>query len=392
VSPTWRSLCVLEIHPHGQLHLPRRAGLCELTECEDRTGRKRPSAEDVVHVRLIDTVKQIEHLADGVEVGAASQSDALGHPHVDRRLCRQRPGIAAHGRGEIAQGPPRPIGRERTAVPIAVQIRSRKDVERPTGADRHDARKCFTDVLTTSAQMARSFNEKAAEEGEDLRLDFKFDSRLESNGTARTIYSKFSTLFHRIVEDARRDRVVGDSPLTVLSFSDSVFLVTPAPLDALRLSQYLMRRYIEERLPVEIGVGYGLFVPIRYSLDWAARQQTYGAQFVGTGLVTAHDAAAQRKANGLRVFIHESLLNRGIQSQDIRLLVLPEDEKNDKAVIELNYLFQEPAQNQAIVAAVREMQASAPPEAQRHYIGTLRALERMAADIGSFSSIASTTP
>ena len=48
--------------------------------------------------------------------------------------------------------------------------------------------KCFADLVRTAADMARRFNALEDEE-RDVRLKFTFDSRLESDGTAGTIYT-----------------------------------------------------------------------------------------------------------------------------------------------------------------------------------------------------------
>src|SRR5262249_39929754 len=113
-------------------------------------------------------------------------------------------------------------------------------------------------------------------------------------------------LFHSAVEDLRAKRVIGDSRLTVLSFSDSIFLVTPTAADALTLSRHLMQHYIRHELPVQIGVGYGSFAPVRYRRDWTGRQNKVTAQFIGSGLVFAHSAHTY-KAKGLRILLHASI-------------------------------------------------------------------------------------
>lgn len=53
--------------------------------------------------------------------------------------------------------------------------------------------KCFTDVVRTCADMARRFNTNP-NETDRVRLEFVFDSRFESNGTAGTIYAHFCAL------------------------------------------------------------------------------------------------------------------------------------------------------------------------------------------------------
>lgn len=53
--------------------------------------------------------------------------------------------------------------------------------------------KCFTDVLLNLGRMTRAFNAEP-DERDDARLEFTFDSRLESNGTAGTIYTMLGTL------------------------------------------------------------------------------------------------------------------------------------------------------------------------------------------------------
>ena len=48
--------------------------------------------------------------------------------------------------------------------------------------------KCLSDLIGAATRTARKFNGDP-KEGDDIRLEFTFDSRLESNGTAGTLYS-----------------------------------------------------------------------------------------------------------------------------------------------------------------------------------------------------------
>lgn len=48
--------------------------------------------------------------------------------------------------------------------------------------------KCLSDVIGEATRTARKFNGDPSKE-DDVRLEFTFDSRLESNGTAGTLYS-----------------------------------------------------------------------------------------------------------------------------------------------------------------------------------------------------------
>jgi hypothetical protein len=52
--------------------------------------------------------------------------------------------------------------------------------------------KCLADVIDASTRTARTFNARP-EEDEDVSLQFMFDSRLESNGTAGTLYTMLAT-------------------------------------------------------------------------------------------------------------------------------------------------------------------------------------------------------
>jgi hypothetical protein len=72
---------------------------------------------------------------------------------------------------------------------VALDLKSQREclpgVHRDTGYY-----KCFSDVIANCARMANAFNNDH-DQHDEVRLEFAFDSRTESDGTARTIYAMF---------------------------------------------------------------------------------------------------------------------------------------------------------------------------------------------------------
>src|SRR5687768_11997386 len=89
-TPVW-----LEVDLQGELPLPRRPRLLELSEGWRRVVRVGAGSEDVVDVGEIGAVEEIEHFNYGIEVDAAAEAHASAEAEIDRDLRGQRPRVPA---------------------------------------------------------------------------------------------------------------------------------------------------------------------------------------------------------------------------------------------------------------------------------------------------------
>lgn len=89
--------------------------------------------------------------------------------------------------------------------------------------------KCLTDVIGAAGRTARRFNERPSEE-DDVRLEFTFDSRLQSDGAAGTVYKMLRN---------QREWAGIDTLDTKVSFEDG-------PLPRLEMGDLLARESMKE--------------------------------------------------------------------------------------------------------------------------------------------------
>ena len=196
--------------------------------------------------------------------------------------------------------------------------------------------------------------------------------------------------FHDIVERANKGRIV-DKPITYLSFSDSVCLVTVSKFQVFKLACHVMRQLILARLPARMGMGRGDFFPVRFGADWRVGDvgSSARAQFLGTGLVRAYAAGERSGVPGMRIILHESAI---CAAKGGWLGATPHLEVTTESCVvppvELNYLHdQTPEAVVAIVNAVLEMRKNAPKLALHHYDETLDAMRLMRRDLNLPKSV-----
>jgi hypothetical protein len=199
--------------------------------------------------------------------------------------------------------------------------------------------------------------------------------------------SEMSNQFHRFT------RVLGTTvfenkfygELRAMLFSDCAFLDFGNSIRAALAATALMRDFVKERVPVRMGIGRGTFYPFEFSTEVSRATTVARALFVGTAVVRAH-SAEQCGGKGLRIFVHP-LVEPEIPSIQRRIKVMALAKTFKNASWELDYLPEggpandaplEEAADRELFEAVAEMKdPSAPMRVRRHYVETLKALNRM---------------
>lgn len=212
---------------------------------------------------------------------------------------------------------------------------------------------------------------------------------VDSRPSSWAFYHFHSFLEGWLQQEARRST---SNDLTVLIFSDSAFVVYN-PHDLARLARQWMRWCINNKVAVRMGIGLGTFQPVRFRADTVRNVTIYGAQFYGTGVVNAHDAA--HAGPGMRIFVHPSV---GDHVSSLRYAPLSKhlalEQLTDRAQWELEYFTdygEEPQSDpgvkeedcQTLWTRVHEMKAKSDninlPRVQLQYTETFAALNRMRA-------------
>jgi hypothetical protein len=196
--------------------------------------------------------------------------------------------------------------------------------------------------------------------------------------------------FHRAL-DIRVSELVNADPLQSIVFSDSAFVVFRDPNTAIYFAQAFMRDLISFRIPVRMGIGPGTFRGLRLTTDISDEVRRHSSQFLGTGVIRAHQAESCG-LKGLRIFIHPDSEMKEDWPGDLCEVAddTPQPKLQSPVTRELNYIERAPdfiprtggaqttdeAYNQ-LVTAVTEMMNASPERAKPQYQQTLAALARM---------------
>ena len=193
--------------------------------------------------------------------------------------------------------------------------------------------------------------------------------------------------FHTAIHNAVTD-IQWQDEVSVMIFSDSLFLATRDAATCMSFCHLLMVDSISLSVPVRMGVGHGTFVSNTFAFESTPRVKAVTTQFLGTGVVHASDA--EHAVKGLRIAVHPSCveaLTKALESR--RLLSLPEEERTDAAHHEWNFIplgaewqrwgRRETLSKDALPRVVKSMKAESPkePDVQIHYDRTLRAIGNM---------------
>jgi hypothetical protein len=196
--------------------------------------------------------------------------------------------------------------------------------------------------------------------------------------------------FHRAL-DIRVSELMNADPLQSIVFSDSAFVVFRDLNTALYFAQAFMRDLIGFRVPARMGMARGTFRGLRLTTDISDEVRRHSSQFLGTGVIRAHQAESCG-LKGLRIFIHPDSQMKEDWPGDLCAVVddTPQPKMPRPVTHELNYLHHDPDftprpggpqttndANDELVAAVNAMMDAAPERAKIQYRQTLAALAGM---------------
>ena len=192
--------------------------------------------------------------------------------------------------------------------------------------------------------------------------------------------------FHRCLNQTRtRLQELGAG--TAIVFSDSAFLRIDTLEHALEISRSLMYELVIGDVPARMGLAIGSYRMLRFLSDSSAQVTFHMSQFLGTGVIRAHQAESCG-APGLRILLHpnlEPLLD------PTSMLLIPLETKSSLKLpvrMELNYLQQKnnllgPAFDDCIAFdSLSSMWAEADSAAHHHYRETYDTWQRMRSQFG----------
>jgi hypothetical protein len=191
--------------------------------------------------------------------------------------------------------------------------------------------------------------------------------------------------FHAKVDDVTFN-TSWPAEVSVMVFSDSLFVATTDGRSCMDFCQRLLRECITAEIPLRMGVGFGTFVTNSFAFESVPMAKVVTTQFLGTGVVYAHDA--EKTLKGLRIALHPSAVMalEDRKERNDRRLVLTADQRTEHASHEWNFLPSEsgPGRTMRILREdlrrhVKAMQSasSEDPAVQLHYQRTLSAINQM---------------
>jgi hypothetical protein len=181
--------------------------------------------------------------------------------------------------------------------------------------------------------------------------------------------------FHKVLDIA----VADEQPNHAIIFSDCAFVVFYTPHACSDFSAKLMRQFLQYRVPVRMGLGYGTFETPSVNSAFQRSSTIVRAIFGGTSVVRAV-GAEKCGAKGMRIFAHESIADcfMRLPNNEMlpRLLLLPNAFTNVSS--ELDYVCGADAETMTrVTEGIRSMSRASPAAAQLHYSETINALDRM---------------
>jgi hypothetical protein len=241
-------------------------------------------------------------------------------------------------------------------------------------------------------------------EDDDAAVDYLDSFRgPDRDGPLSTLETRFLA-FHSIL-DASIERKLQNRDLRMVVFSDSAFIIFEEDEygqglalvgHALSFAKRLIRSMLANHIPVRVGIGFGSYRNLRFKSDGDPGRgiSVHSAQFLGTAIVQAHRAESCGLP-GMRIFIHPSISVENEELRDLRDRFLEVDGDSGQlktpVIHELIYLHKpgdegwwgwndKPVKpevsNDELIRSIHEMQLIAPAGEARHYLETLRSLER----------------
>jgi hypothetical protein len=194
--------------------------------------------------------------------------------------------------------------------------------------------------------------------------------------------------FHRCLNQARvRLQEMGAG--TAIVFSDSAFFRIDSIENAIHLARTLMFELVASETPARMGLARGSYRMLRFLTDASAHVSFHMSQFLGTGIVRAHEAEGCG-VPGLRILLHPDL-EPLLDKKGLRIIpVEPRQTMRLNVQSEVNYLdatddplglgqdFEDCIQFDCL----RSMIGLTPGPFQYHYIETFKAWNMMRAQLG----------
>ena len=179
-------------------------------------------------------------------------------------------------------------------------------------------------------------------------------------------------LFQQVLDS----KVSSEQPNYALVFSDCAFGVFYTPSACANFAVALMRGFLDVRVPVRMGLGFGTFHSMGTNTGTNGRSTVVRAMFGGTSVVRAV-AAESCGGKGMRIFAHPSFSELFARCPG-QCSLLPVPRQMKTVCCELDYVTGGgTATIQGWISAIKQMARSAPYEFQNHYTETLAALSRM---------------
>lgn len=190
--------------------------------------------------------------------------------------------------------------------------------------------------------------------------------------------------FHSSVE-ATIDITQWHDVVSIVVFSDSMFLASRHAADCVNFSGRLMRSCLKKHLPVRMGIGLGSFVRYGFSQEENPYIRYSSSQFFGSGVVEAYEA--EESIKGMRIALSQRASQALQELAEWLVLPLPSRHAAVEATHELNYLPEHPDPmgdmelSADIIQRIDALRQTAPqkPEIQLQYSESVAAVQRMAA-------------
>jgi len=238
----------------------------------------------------------------------------------------------------------------------------------------------FADMLGFASLVER--------EGDDLNeLNPIFTGvELYSPSPAESLLGYRFINFHRCINQARvRLQEMGTG--TAIVFSDSAFFRIETLDNAIHLARTLMFELVTSGTPVRMGLARGSYRMLRFLTDSSAHVSFHMSQFLGTGIVRAHQTE-RCGVPGLRILLHPDL-DPLLDKKALRIVpVKPGEKMRLNVQSEVNYLdttdnhlgqdFEDCIQFDSL----RWMAGVTDEPLQYHYVETFNAWNIMRAQLG----------
>lgn len=239
----------------------------------------------------------------------------------------------------------------------------------------------FVDLLGFAALV-----EKEGDELNELSPIFT-GVELYSPSPAESLLGYRFINFHRCLNQARtRLQELGAG--TAIVFSDSAFLRIESLESAIHVARTLMFELVTSEVPVRMGLARGTYRMLRFLTDSSAHVSFHMSQFLGTGIVRAHETE-RCGVPGLRILLHPDL-EPFLDKDALRIIpVKSSGEMRLKVLSEVNYLdtttntHSGPEYDDCLqFDCLRYMIGVTDEPFQYHYIETFNAWNVMRAQIG----------